>query len=161
MIIIVEGIDRVGKTTLCKMLNEEIGYPILDDRSIFDKNKEISMIVEAERMSAQISLLKYVDNIIIDRFHISEYVYGLVEREYENTFMFRIDKKLAKLNAVLILVNPVDINKSSEEHGKSLLRHQQAFKLFYCISGMKKFECNYFAFDNVVKAIKSAIKEGN
>ena len=28
MIIIVEGIDRVGKTTLCNRLRQELGYPV-------------------------------------------------------------------------------------------------------------------------------------
>ena len=35
MLVIVEGIDRVGKTTLCNMLSKEIDFPIFKLDALF------------------------------------------------------------------------------------------------------------------------------
>lgn len=69
--IIVEGVDKVGKTTLCKILSEQLPdhtsvHNDIPKRTAFQEHMEC--------------LTKYGNNSIIDRLHWSEYCYGLTYR---------------------------------------------------------------------------------
>lgn len=145
-IIIVEGIDRVGKTTLCNMISEKFDIPIFKEAHVF--------IPEDKQMYANFgscrTLLNLVDcykdiNILLDRFHLSERVYGLLDRYYDcKKYYDIVENKLEKMeNVYLIHVNPVDIKKSNKEHGKDLTRHYELFKMLYADSKLKKCQCNY------------------
>lgn len=173
MIIIVEGIDRVGKTTLCNRLSEELNIPIHKYKGIvkYDKmkNKE-----ETDKTLGLIQLLKETgSSIIFDRSYMSDYVYGILQRNYKalkanknfelvNNALYDCDKSGNKV--CIILVNPIDINESSKEHGVDLTRHYELFNIIYdCLNDKnfcKKIICNYYNFDNVVNLLKM-IKEEN
>lgn len=173
MIIIVEGIDRVGKTTLCNRLSEELNIPIHKYKGIvkYDKmkNKE-----ETDKTLGLIQLLKETgSSIIFDRSYMSDYVYGILQRNYKalkanknfelvNNALYDCDKSGNKV--CIILVNPIDINESSKEHGVDLTRHYELFNIIYDYLNdknfCKKIICNYYNFDNVVNLLKM-IKEEN
>lgn len=158
MIIIVDSIDRVGKTTLCNLLAEKLdakiykhsskrGYSVMTDSN------------ETNAMLAMIDLYKlYPDNkIIFDRFHLSNLIYGHINRQYnlnsaEENF-FTIDKELANLDDVyLIKVNPTDLSRSSKEHGSDLSKHYDMFNKYFKLSNIpNKIECDYNSINKIVE----------
>ena len=166
-IIIVEGIDRVGKTTLVNKIVRELGFIKYHHMELYDKinsvDHEVTEIVETEKilstLSALITLKGKDINIIFDRFHISEYVYGSIERGYKNESISKFDKMLAELGATLILVKPTDIESSSKQHGKNLKEYSSLFN--ECVENSlisDKIVCNYNNLNNVVLRLKEDMK---
>lgn len=161
MIIIVEGIDRVGKTTLCEMI-EEYYADVMNIRRFKDDTRYVHNYlneeVNTEKNNTIMNMIEQgvIENIILDRFHMTEFVYGLVERAYKNDNMYDIDRRLADIDkpdtsidseddidpgmsydghihndVVLIYIVPVDIKKSSAKHGYNLERHLKWYNEFY------------------------------
>jgi hypothetical protein len=95
-------------------------------------------------------------------------VYGLLERNYQNKEMYKIDEYLALMNSLLILVQPTDLVRSSIEHGSDLTNHNTCFELLYDLSEMKKVKMNYeninsivddyLFYDNIIKDLRGSNK---
>lgn len=163
-LIIVEGIDRVGKTTLVNKLSSELNaITIKDEWLCFDRASEY---VASEKLETMMSILKSLDEsnydmtIVLDRFHITEYVYGLIERGYANKRSLEIDKMLANFkNVILVYVRPADIYMSSVMHGKSLKKNEDLMSSLVELSEInKKVKCSWNTLDEAVKHIKEEIK---
>lgn len=158
MIVIIEGVDRVGKTTLCNML-KECGYQVLNGKLKYDgNNTHIKQLVEHDRIFAQTDLLKLIDNdinLVIDRFHLSQYVYGLINRgENDSEMIMTIDKDLAKLNCKLVFVDPINIQNSSEEHLANLERHQILFDICKQFTKIPYVVVNYDTLKNAITFVR-------
>lgn len=162
-IIIIEGIDRVGKTTLAKMIAEEYGYKIFNSVNNNEEYRKTSICksIETEKIYSAISVLKSIENsnykIIFDRFHLSELVYGMLERNYINEKMLEIDKILAEMQSMLIYVKPIDISESIRKHKSDLTSHNFLFKIFYILSSIKKEQVDYNSIKNFVENFKGRI----
>ena len=159
MIIIVEGIDRVGKTTLCHKLSDVTGYPIykyhgdvsydkMDSDNETDKMLQLINVLSIARMQGK------EINLIFDRFSWSDFAYGVTNRNYNVEHavanFIKIDKALKDIGANVILVRPTDIERSSREHGSDLSTKNRLFNQCYIIASCIKFECNYDTMDSVV-----------
>ena len=157
MIIVVEGIDRVGKTTLCNKLKEELSIPIFKNERI---SEERTIATEMELTNQVINFFDCVNcNVILDRFFYSEFVYGLVDRGYYNNDILKFDTKLSNSNALFILIEPTDIVKSSTEHGKDLSLHKVLFDYCFDKSNIKnKIKANYNNLDDVVAWVKENVE---
>ena len=80
MIVVVEGIDRVGKTTLVNKLVKAgfislkdefvLSKTLIDDFSSYSIGKCDSFVAIAKKLDAE------GKNIVIDRLHLTELVYG-------------------------------------------------------------------------------------
>lgn len=151
MIIIVEGIDRVGKSTLVEKLVSECGcvqymcrqamYPVwkIEDGKIAsapevcDISKHDDYMINLAKMNAEVCMLEalmpHVDKpIVIDRLHFSEAVYGNADRDYScSEAFFDFDYRLSELGAMVLYVEPTDVKQSSEEHGEDLSLHEKMF----------------------------------
>jgi thymidylate kinase len=161
MIIIVEGIDRVGKTTLCNMLNEEFDIPIHKYKGLIKYNK-MDNTEETDKTLGLVQLLKETNSdIIFDRTFFSDYVYGLFERNYDvdvAIYNFKlIDKVLSEMDDVfLIYVIPVDVQKSSNEHGKDLYEYNEEFYYLFKHSEIKnKYRVTYNTLSEAISFIKA------
>lgn len=159
MVIIVEGIDRVGKTTLCNALSKKLNVPIYKhDISHMDYSKMDNMN-ETDKMSHMLTLCEMFNgNIIFDRFHWSDYVYGIIDRHYSvvsatNNLSY-LNKRLNDLNAIIVYVQPNNIKLSSDEHGSDLSHHLSLMNYCYETSTVKMFKCTYDTIDNVIEEIK-------
>lgn len=161
MIVIIDSIDRVGKTTLATKLSEALNGKIYKHS---EKNKGYCKMTDDGETAAMLAMIDmyalYPENtIIFDRFHLSNYVYGRIHRNYDETTALqnfdKIDENLAELdNVYLVKVNPTDIERSSREHGSSLVEHQKLFDFLYNRSKIEnKFECDYNTMDEVVSKI--------
>lgn len=105
MILVLEGTKRSGKTTWAEKVqwNFKNTY-YFANRTL--KDHEHANIAVYGYMVGILEFAKQLDTkesiIILDRFHITEYLYGK-QRGYENSDMKFIDYELRKLNAIGIL----------------------------------------------------------
>lgn len=145
MIVIVEGIDRVGKTTLCKML-EQAGFLYFKDEWILKNEVKLSQVkyYSVGKLDTTVSMLKQFHangvNIVVDRLHITEWVYSKYSRGYDPDLihMNTIDRALDALDATLVYVMPESITKSSDEHGSDLSPHEAEFYRIAASSAIKR-----------------------
>ena len=172
MIIIIEGIDRVGKTTLAKKLSEKYNIPIFKQERI--GGNEIALNpVRAGKMDAQSNILVnyvrartlvdfwnwsgYNENIIVDRFHWTEAVYSLVDRNSVEPMhmMMVLEREMLKQKDkyLIIQVMPTCIKESSRQHGKDLSKHQEEFNKLYDESKLNKYRCSYCSMDIAVDEV--------
>lgn len=163
MVIIVEGIDRIGKTTFCRTLSKKTGIPIFKENNFFNTGYSTGDELREtliEKMSSIINIIETINcDIILDRFHLSEIVYGTVER---NTHMYEwalweLDKKLSDIGAILCYMNPVCIQKSEEEHGARLIEHNEMFNK--CVSRSTIKTIYEFDFTEIRKYVRKISKK--
>lgn len=173
MIIIIEGIDRVGKTTLANKLSEQFNIPIYKQERLGGNEVQLNQIRSGKNLAINNMLVNYTraktlvdfwnwtgynENIIMDRFHWTEAVYGLVDRgsvepmnlmkEIENDMLKRKDKYF------IIHVMPVDIKWSNRQHGSDLSRHQKEFDKLYHESKLNKYRCTYYSYDMCISEVE-------
>jgi len=180
MIFIIEGIDRVGKTTLANKLSEKFNIPIykrerlggndvnLDliaagnkhavDRNIFSNYIRANSLVEFWNSDA------FQQNIILDRFHWTESVYSLVDRGSREPmqYMACVEAEMLKNKDkyFIIQVMPTDIKRSSAEHGKDLVKHQVEFDMLYDSSRLNKYRCSYGTIDLCIDEVERRLNNG-
>ena len=119
MILIVEGANRTGKSTMIDYLkkladNSSIEFIYYNGR--INKNEHAGTTPEGMYTYAKSvisDLLKEDTNeklIVFDRFHISEFVYGEAFRGYTNEYMLKVDGFLDLMDAKILYM------KSDFEH---------------------------------------------
>lgn len=160
MIIIVEGIDRVGKTTLCKKLSKELQMPIYKHKNNQFDYKLMDNNNETDKMLQLLDLYQILNgDVIFDRFHWSDYVYGNIERNYDgyksSSNVNIIENKLKNMEAIIIYIKPTDLEESSRQHGKDLFKYDKLMDLCYNMCKLKKIKCNYSSIDKIVEEIKN------
>jgi thymidylate kinase len=99
MIIILEGIDGSGKTTLAEQLSRQTGYPIIH------RSKPETEEDRQQMMKSYIDVCKQHKNAIFDRCWYSELAYGPVMRDKSvMTYpqMYELERLLAKSGAIII-----------------------------------------------------------
>lgn len=185
MLVIVEGIDRVGKSTLVEKLVNECGfvqymceprkYPVwfvgeqerkvsTNSPNICDLGSRGDVIANLSKMNAEVCMLEalmpYIGRpVVIDRLHFSEAVYGNADRDYScSEAFFDFDYRLSKLGATVIYVEPTDIERSSNEHGKDLTLHEEMFEDLLRVSACEVQRLKYDQIDEVVKQWKGKLQ---
>lgn len=167
-IIIVEGIDRVGKTTLCNLLLKELeDFKLIKYDSEIIKCKDRQNNYETDKSLLTLEVCKIFGGLaLFDRLHLSDYVYGIVQRNYNKQEAYKNFQMIEQYanqnfkNAILILVKPTDIKRSSEEHGRKLSEHEMWFEDIFELSKIKnKFSCNYNTLDDAIKFVNERLKD--
>lgn len=163
MVIIFEGIDRVGKTTLANKISKELGIKVYKKERecgnsglINNYNYAINYGNALGHVQLWNSNVFEGNNIIVDRFHWTEYVYSYFDRNYTNNYMISIENEMLKHreNYIMVLVQPTDLKKSEEEHGSSLELHNDMFNNLYEYTSLQKIKCKYNDYGYLVGAIK-------
>ena len=98
MIIILEGPDGGGKTTLAQQLAKQTGYPIIHRSQ--PKTEEEKKLMMGEYLQAIAT-----NNAIFDRCWYSEMAYGPVMRDSSvigYPAMYELERKLARKGAIII-----------------------------------------------------------
>lgn len=163
MVVIVEGVDRVGKTTLCDAIMKEVrGIKKFKKQRKFDI-KKADNANETDKYLMLLDMCEdYGLSVLFDRLHLSDYAYGLLERGYDLVEAIMnlksIDEKLCELSktnkVVMILVVSEDISRSSREHGKDLRLHQKMMKCAFEMSNVEnKLICTYSTIEEVAKKV--------
>jgi thymidylate kinase len=175
MVIIIEGIDRVGKTTLATMLQDELtkSNP-LSALNFKAERVEIPLLKldEANILNfgccmGQVQLFnqayaKRKDNhIIIDRFHWTEYVYTKINRDKQLSkyYLNKIDAEILKEKDgyLIIHVMPTDMKWSSKQHGSNLKEHELLFEELYNESNLNKYRCTFKSLNLAVDKVKEFV----
>ena len=101
MIVIIEGADKTGKTTLAKKLAADLGW----------RYEHFGAPAKGSRAADQ--YLNYLKNLkrptIIDRFHIGETIYGKLlrgESQVNDQEMTVLNRWINKLNGMVVLMEP-------------------------------------------------------
>lgn len=165
MIIIVEGIDRVGKTTFCNIMKNRYGARIFKGKSYDDEElKDISRedLYGIQELGSLESIADSKELIVMDRFHWTEKVYGKVLRGYDSKYTNIIEKEIIEINnskrnqIIILLVRPTDIERSSKEHGLDLQDYQKEFDKLYMQTKIPRMTGNF----NGLSEIAEYIMEG-
>lgn len=111
LIVVVEGLERTGKTTLCKEF-EKRGFVYFKD---FNRiNKHLCAGMES-RLDTTLTFLQNLSengvNVVVDRLHLSEYAYGKIFRKGYSANVDYIDNAISKLNSVLIYCKDSDFEE--------------------------------------------------
>lgn len=99
MIIIIEGPDGAGKTTLANQLSRQTKYDIVHRSQPKTDDEKKHM------MSEYVAAIKSSKNTILDRCWYSEMVYGPIMRDasvISYPEMYKLEKLLAKAGAIVI-----------------------------------------------------------
>lgn len=165
MIIIIEGIDRVGKTTLANKLSKELNIPVFKKDRIGKKDTTYdSMIVNFGNASGLLDMWNwkgFKQDIIVDRFHWTESVYGSIERHPETSFYMDIIEKSMLLNKekyLMVYMRPTSIERSSEEHGKDLSEYLKRFDELATNTQLDLIVGDYNQIDEIIKMVKEKVK---
>ena len=156
LIVVVEGLERTGKTTLCKEF-EERGFVYFKDFNRINYHDVTSL---EGRLDTTLTFLQNLSengvNVVVDRLHLSEYSYGNVLRKAEGAArnIDYIDNAISKLNSVLILCKP---DNDFEEYKKRMLLKytsnqvdgiSKKFEYYFDKSEIKnKFEYEFSKYD--------------
>ena len=159
MILIVEGANRTGKSTMIGMLqnlaeNSGVEFQLYNNR--INNNERVGTTPEgmyAYAKSVISDLLKEDTNeklIVFDRFHISEFVYGEAFRGYTNEYMLKVDGFLDLMDAKILYM------KSDFEHIED--RHK-ALEYEALQSHFNEAFANYFMCENVKIVTLDGVEE--
>lgn len=141
MVIIIEGLDRTGKTTLANKLSERFNIPIYKkDREELGATCEDDEYINLGDSLATIKLFNSElfkgRHVILDRFHWSEYVFNMVDRcgSLCTMYLNAVYDEMAKnpSNYVIIHMRPVSIARcaAEDEDGRSIERFIEYYKFF-------------------------------
>lgn len=157
MIVVVEGIDRVGKTTLVNKLVEG-GFISMKDQFVINKSAQFdsfadysvgkceSFVVMAKMLSDQ------GKHVVIDRLHLTELVYGTINRSGNTNELacLSVDLMLEEAGALLCLVEPSNIELSNQLANANQEKHAELFNHYYNLTSItRKMRCDY---ENITKA---------
>lgn len=117
-IIIIEGVDKTGKSTLAKRLSDNTGLPIVHlgvPEEGRDHFRYLKGLIEA-----------HPDGVIFDRFHFGDYVYAGTTRDTEalsQEEFAAVEDILIGRNALLIYCHddPEQIRQRFEADGEDLI----------------------------------------
>lgn len=118
MIVILEGLERTGKSTVAEILETKYNFVSFKDHNHL---MEMDCSSIANRLDSTLSMITALDkaniNVVLDRFHLSELIYGNYYRGYrrENFQHIKyIDEVLSHLNTKLILLERIVDEKYEE-----------------------------------------------
>ena len=171
MIVILEGLERTGKSTIAEILENNFGFIRFKDHNHL-RLMDLSSI--ANRLDSTLSMLVSLDkagkNIVLDRFHISELIYGTNDRgyrDYDFEHIYYIDEVLSKLNTKLYLLERNVNNEYVEAFPRKvnesgLLEYQKKFRYAFDKSYIEN-KCIYntseMSFYDVAKDIANFSKK--
>ena len=106
LVLILEGVDRAGKTTIGYELSRLLKIPIYKGSSPHNLSLPFYMETEISQTIFHDFLYKTKYSIILDRAYPSEYVYSTVyKRKTNRKMLHKLDIKFRDLNTVLIYVH--------------------------------------------------------
>ena len=171
MIVILEGLERTGKSTIVEILENNFGFIRFKDHNHL-RFMDLKSI--ANRLDSTLSMLVSLDkagkNIVLDRFHISELIYGTNDRgyrDYDFEYIYYIDEVLSHLNTKLYLLERNVNNEYVEAFPRKvnesgLLEYQKKFRYAFDKSYIEN-KCIYntseMSFYDVAKDIANFSKK--
>ena len=100
--IIVEGVDRLGKSSLINGLQNKLGFhqvvhyqkpELLDIYNVSNNKNDALKMYQAKCFNNMFHMLSSGGNFILDRAHLGEFVYSPRYREYDGSYVFELENK--------------------------------------------------------------------
>ena len=161
MIVVVEGIDRVGKTTLVKQIMKA-GFVDLKDEFILSSKSNLFFSSFSDyslgKCDSFVAIAKKLNsegkNVVIDRLHFTEMVYGnSLRKETDFKGCMALDTELANMGALLCYIRPTDIKLSNELAGTDQSVLNDLFEYYIKLSSMKTITGNYYNLNELANFI--------
>ena len=157
MIIIFEGHDKAGKSTIAKTLSTQLDYPIFNDprRKQIINHHDTTAAVQAGLLLANFMYCTK-PNIILDRFYPSEIVYSKVlGRKTDIWDLWKTDRIMASAKTRIILCYKSTIDQIDEIHDIETLK--QVRKGYFEFFGRTK--CEKLMLDTTDKNLNKQINK--
>lgn len=105
--ILIDGIDRLGKSTLVESIQKDFGYHLVIHydkpkvlpfyslqllESGYPNDNEARRLYQVETNKVMFSLMKTKNPIIFDRTHLGEQVYAPLYRKYNGDYIYEMEK---------------------------------------------------------------------
>lgn len=122
---LIEGVDRLGKSTLIKNISDVLGYHL---NIHYDKPKKLTAyegfdnpLLEYQKAvySNMFNLIDKGHRIVFDRAHLGETIYAPIYRKYSGDYVFDLEARADTSNARLILLTTSDFSFVQDD-GNSL-----------------------------------------
>jgi len=157
MIIVFDGGDNTGKTTIAKALSEKLGIPYYShERPVLNRYTDPLL------SEMHIAMLRYgygllhaaQADLIIDRAHPSEFVYGTMLRKAPKRFIQGVDALLAEYGGKLIICRKGKIVTKADEtlKVKQLGRAHMLFQEF-----VKNTKCDVLYLNTTDEDLRSQL----
>lgn len=115
---IIEGVDRMGKSTLIDGLLQELGYHLVVH---YEKPKKLDAFAHHEnsllsyQMAAYQQMFRLIDahrhnRVILDRAHLGELVYGPLYRKYDASYVLEMEQQIPTHDCRLVLLTTSDFS---------------------------------------------------
>ncbi|MHA1333237.1 MAG: hypothetical protein ACTSPL_04080 [Candidatus Odinarchaeia archaeon] len=151
-IIIFEGIDGVGKTTLAKGVAEQLNFPYIDPYFPLTWGREAKRCLADYSYKFLEDFLPAITSCIIDRFFGSEYVYSTLFNRRENPDeIFTIEEKFTQKRSVKFINIIVRTHRNIENYDP------KADDLFVEYSQKTKFLTLIVYNDDFDRALKAIV----
>ena len=145
MVIIIECLDRTGKTTLANELSKRFNIPIYKK----DRQENINRTMyddELVNLGDSIATIKLFNSelfkgrhVILDRFHWSEYVFNMVDRggHLGLKYLYEVNEEICKNKShyIIIHMHPTNLLRSAleDEEDRGIERFAEYYK-YFCIA---------------------------
>lgn len=149
MLIVLEGTKRSGKTSFANLLRENMHYNVfyLYDRLDLSHKSQLEMKALAYGyMRGAIAMAKDILQrdpnaiVLLDRFHLTERIYGLEERMYDNILMDDIEDRLLELGAkgLLFMSDTADERTEIKSYKEQFQKAADNSKLNWTVVNLDK-----------------------
>ena len=130
MIIIIEGPDGAGKTTLAEQISRQTKYPIIHRTK--PKNEEEKKLMMGEYLQT----IRSGKNMIFDRCWYSEMAYGPVMRDssvISYPQMYELEEQLSKVGAIIIYTTgpKAALWQRCQKRGENYITTRDQFNAIY------------------------------
>ena len=145
MIVILEGLERTGKTILAREF-EKNGFLYVKDVNHVNSLDLNGFSKVNNRLDVNYNFLKYLDDqdvdVVIDRFYITELVYSETRRMNKNEYCMLFDALMAHLNSLLILTYTDEFSRYNDRDNlkfleKDIKNESDMFMYYYTKSEIK------------------------
>lgn len=138
--IIIEGLDRLGKSTLIAEIEKQLGCftklhygkpPVLQCYSLLVGPKHAKEAYQRDSFAQMFALLESGAKLILDRAHLGEAVYAKRYRGYDGDYVFDYEdysrsKALSNTLLVLLVNNDQELERKLVDDGESFDWHRRA-----------------------------------
>lgn len=128
----IEGIDRLGKSTLIRGIRNKLGYYEVvhfqkpEKLEIYTHSKDWQSpeyIYQSESFRNSMLLARSGARIIFDRWHLGEAVYSNIYRGYDGNYVFDIEQRMdmdqAHSTRLILLIEDFNVSRHFVDDGDS------------------------------------------
>ena len=119
---LIEGVDRLGKSTLIKNLQQELGYHLVIHDQKPERLRRYSdlpdplFLYQWQTYNTMFNLIQEpFSRIIFDRAHLGELVYGPMYRKYDADYVLELESGADTSHARLVLLTTSDFSFVSDD----------------------------------------------